>query len=91
MATDHLEDPSLRGLRVEDLFDLLARSGLHFDQARQTGVVFHMISALTTFGRVGMTAISDTPAAAQELYDARRAGSARGGAGGAATPPSLPA
>ena len=69
MATDHLEDPSLRGLRVEDLFDLLARSGLHFDQARETGIVFHMMSALTTFGRVGMTAISDTPEAAQELYE----------------------
>ena len=26
---------SLRGLRVEDLFDLLARTGLHFDQARR--------------------------------------------------------
>ena len=70
VATDHFEDPSLRGLRVEDLFDLLARSGLHFDQARETGIVFHMMSALTTFGRVGMTAISDTPEAAQELYDA---------------------
>lgn len=69
VATDHFEDPSLRGLRVEDLFDLLARSGLHFDQARETGVVFHMMSALTTFGRVGMTAISDTPQAAQALYD----------------------
>ena len=69
VATDHLEDPSLRGLCVEDLFDLLARSGLHFDQARETGIVFHMMSALTTFGRVGMTAISDTPESAQELYD----------------------
>ena len=69
VATDHFEDPSLRGLRVEDLFDLLARSGLHFDQARETGIVFHMMSALTTFGRVGMTAISDSPQAAQDLYD----------------------
>ena len=69
VATDHLEDPSLRGLRVDDLFDLVGEPGLHFDQARQTGVVFHMISSLTRFGRVGMTAIGDTPAAAQELYD----------------------
>ena len=89
MATDHFEDPSLRGLRVEDLFDLLARTGLHFDQARQTGVVFHMLSALTTFGRVGMTAIGHTPAAAQELYDtAERALLEE--AREAATPPSLP-
>jgi hypothetical protein len=69
VATDHLEDPSLRGLRVDDLFDLIARSGIHFDQARQTGVVFHMISCLTELGRVGMTAVGDSPAAAQAVYD----------------------
>ncbi len=90
VATDHFEHPSLRGLRVEDLFDLLARSGLSFDQARQTGVVFHMLSALTTFGRVGMTAIGHTPAAPQELYDAAEAALLEE-ARDAATPPSLPA
>ena len=90
VATDHFEDHSLRGLRVEDLFDLLARTGLSFDQARQTGVIFHMLSALTTFGRVGMTAIGHTPTAAQELYDdAERA--LLDEAREAATPPSLPA
>jgi hypothetical protein len=90
VATDHFEDPSLRGLRVEDLFDLLARTGLSFDQARQTGVVFHMLSALTSFGRVGMTAIGATPQAAQELYDAAEA-ALLDDARQAATPPSLPA
>ncbi|MEO6143653.1 MAG: peptide ligase PGM1-related protein [Dermatophilaceae bacterium] len=69
VATDHLEDPSLRGLRVDDLFDLVARSGIHFDQARQTGVVFHMISGLTELGRVGMTAVGESPAAAQAVFD----------------------
>jgi hypothetical protein len=69
VATDHLEDPSLRGLRVDDLFDLVARSGIHFDQARQTGVVFHMISCLTELGRVGMTAVGESPATAQAVYD----------------------
>lgn len=69
VATDHLEHPSLRGLRVSDLFDLIARARLHFDQGTQQGVVFHMISCLTELGRVGMTAIGDTPAAAQALYD----------------------
>ncbi|WP_323101997.1 peptide ligase PGM1-related protein [Intrasporangium sp. YIM S08009] len=69
VATDHLEDPALKGLRVDDLFDLIARSGLHFDQSRQTGVVFHMISSITECGRVGMTAIGDTPDSAQEVFD----------------------
>ena len=50
VATDHLESPILRGLTVDDLFDIVARHGLHFDQSRQTGVVFHMISCLTEHG-----------------------------------------
>jgi len=68
VATDHLEHQSLRGLRVDDLFDLVARTGLHFDHARQTGVVFHMMSALTPYGRVGMTAIAESAVAAERLY-----------------------
>lgn len=74
VATDHLEDPRLRGLRPVDLFDLVARTGLHFDQSRQCGVVFHMISALTGCGLLGLTAIGRTAPEAQQLYeDARRA------------------
>ena len=58
----------LRGLTPDDLFDIVARHGLHFDQARQTGVVFHMISCITEHGRVGLTAVGDTPAQADEIY-----------------------
>ncbi|HEV2825017.1 MAG TPA: peptide ligase PGM1-related protein [Actinomycetota bacterium] len=68
VATDHLEDPLLRGLRHDDLFDIVARHGLHFDQARQAGVVFHMISCLSEHGRVGLTAVGDTPAQADATY-----------------------
>lgn len=72
VATDHLEAPELRALSVGDLFDVVARHGLHFDHSRQAGVVFHMISSITEHGRVGMTAVGDTPEQAMELY--RRAG-----------------
>jgi hypothetical protein len=58
----------LRGLRHDDLFDIVARHGLHFDQARQAGVVFHMISCLSEHGRVGLTAVGDTPAQADATY-----------------------
>jgi hypothetical protein len=69
MATDHLEDPTLRGLRVEDLFDIVARTGLHFDPASGTGVVFHMISSVTEAGRVGMTAVGDSAPQARQVYE----------------------
>jgi hypothetical protein len=68
VATDHLEAPELRALRVGDLFDVVARHGLHFDQSRQVGVVFHMISCLTELGRVGLTAVGTTPQEAMALY-----------------------
>ena len=68
MATDHLEDPSLCGLRVDDLFDLLARTGLHFDPVTQRGVVLHMISSVTEVGRIGLTAVGDTAADAEAEY-----------------------
>jgi pheganomycin biosynthesis PGM1-like protein/ATP-grasp domain-containing protein len=68
VATDHLESPLLRGLDHDDLFDIVVRHGLHFDQARQTGVVFHMMSALSEHGRVGMTAVGDTPQQADAIY-----------------------
>ena len=59
---------ALRGLMPTDLFDIVARHGLHFDQSRQVGVVFHMISSLTEHGRVGLTAVGDTPAEADQRY-----------------------
>ena len=72
VATDHLEADDLRALSVDDLFDAVARHGLHFDQSSQTGVVFHMISSLSECGRVGMTAVGDSPEQAMTLYDEAR-------------------
>jgi hypothetical protein len=73
VATDHLESDQLRGLMPADLFDIVARHGLHFDQSRQVGIVFHMISCLTEHGRVGLTAVGDSPVEADRRYrDAER-------------------
>ena len=73
VATDHLESDLLRGLVPPDLFDIVARHGLHFDQSRQVGIVFHMISSLTEHGRVGLTAVGDTAEEADRRYqDAQR-------------------
>ena len=36
---------------LDDLFDVAVRHRLHFDPARQVGVVFHMMSALAELGR----------------------------------------
>jgi hypothetical protein len=60
VASDHVQDDLLRGLTIDDLFDIAVRHRLHFDQARQTGVVFHMMGALAELGSVGLTAVADS-------------------------------
>jgi hypothetical protein len=69
VASDHLESPRYRGYTPDDLFDLAVRRGLHFGQVRQTGVVFHMLSALASAGRLGVTAVGNSPEEAQSIFD----------------------
>ncbi len=69
VASDHVESPAYRALTAEDLFDLAVRTRLHFDQSRQTGVVFHMMSALGEWGRTGLTAVEESPEQAYALYE----------------------
>jgi PGM1 C-terminal domain/ATP-grasp domain len=68
VATDHLESEALKGLTHDDLFDVIVRRNLHFDPARQRGLVFHMMSALTELGRIGLTAVGDSPDEAEQIY-----------------------
>lgn len=68
VATDHLEDDRLRALTTRDVLDVVARRRLHFDQSRETGVVLHMISCVTECGRLGMTAVGESPEQAWALY-----------------------
>jgi PGM1 C-terminal domain len=83
VATDHLQSPLYRVFTHHDLFDLVACHRLHFDQARQQGVVFHMMNAIGEEGMVGLTSVANTPEEAEALYqktvqaldtEARRAG-----------------
>jgi hypothetical protein len=69
VASDHVENGAYRGLTPDDLFDIAARRGLHFDQSRQTGVVFHMLAGLAEHGHVGLTAVGDSPAEAEAAYN----------------------
>ena len=64
-----MESSKYKGFTPDDLFDLAVRRGLHFGQVRQTGVVFHMLSALGSAGRLGLTAVGNSPEEAQSLFD----------------------
>jgi hypothetical protein len=69
VASDHVENDAYRGLTPDDLFDIVARRGLHFDHSRQTGVVFHMLAGLAEHGNIGLTAVGDSPEGAEEVYN----------------------
>ena len=68
VASDHFESDLLRGFSVDDLFDVAVRHRLHFDQARQSGVMFHMLSAITELGRIGLTAVGDSREQAESIF-----------------------
>jgi hypothetical protein len=68
VASDHVESPLYRTLTPDDLFDIVVRHNLHFNQTRQTGVVFHMMSALGELGRTGLTAVGNSHEEARTTY-----------------------
>lgn len=69
VASDHYKVADTAALTPRDLIDLAIVERLHFDQATQVGTIFHMLSALTTLGQMGLTCVGTSPEDAQEKYD----------------------
>lgn len=67
-ASDNVVNPLYRGFTPADLTDIAINHGLHFNSATQQGVVFHLIGALSEFGKLGVLCISDTAENAWQLY-----------------------
>jgi PGM1 C-terminal domain len=59
-ATDNLQSEAYRGLSVSDLLDAAVSSRLTFDPVTERGCVFHMLGALSEYGKVGVTCIGDS-------------------------------
>ncbi len=68
-ATDNLKSPAYRGLLPEDLFEIIARHGLGYSHATGTGALFHMIGALSQYGKIGLTCIANSPDEARQLFE----------------------
>ena len=67
VATDHLESSELRALAVEDLFDIVARHGCtSTNHGRPESS--STISSLTEHGRIGLTAVGQSPEEAMRIY-----------------------
>jgi pheganomycin biosynthesis PGM1-like protein len=66
-STDNLTSEAYRGLSPEDLIDILTANRLHYDAGTETGVLFHMMGALSQYGKAGLTAFGNSHAEADAL------------------------
>ncbi len=67
-ATDNLHSDKYRGLSVSDLLDAAVNRRLTFDPVTERGCVFHMLGALSEYGKVGVTCIGDSLGQAIDDY-----------------------
>lgn len=69
-ATDNLHSDDYRGMSVSDLLAAAVSNRLIFDPVTERGCVFHMLGALSEYGKVGVTCIADTLDEAISDYEA---------------------
>ena len=67
-AADVIECPAYRGLLPEDLVEILTLQGLHYSPRTESGALFHMLGALSEFGRVGLVTIGNSREEADVLF-----------------------
>lgn len=68
-ATDNLRLDRYRSLVPEDLLDIVTERRLHYSQRTECGVLFHLIGAVSEFGKLGVTAIGNDAGEADALYE----------------------
>ena len=68
-ATDNLRSERYRGILPEDLFDIVTMNGLHYSHRTESGVLFHLIGAVSEFGKLGLTVIANSPEEVDVLYN----------------------
>jgi hypothetical protein len=67
-CSDNLKSDKYRGLSPHDLIDIAMVNDLHYDGTSQEGVMFHLIGALSQYGKLGVVCIGSTPERAREFY-----------------------
>ncbi len=68
-TSDNVMNEKYRGLTPHDLIDIAMYNKILYDGAKQAGVMFHMIGALSEFGKLGLLCIGETVQEARSYYD----------------------
>ena len=67
-SSDNLKNEKYIGTTPHDLIDIAMMHELHFDGALQEGVMFHLIGALSQFGKLGILCVGSSRERVQEYY-----------------------
>jgi hypothetical protein len=68
-ASDNVSNDAYKGLIPDDLIEICIYHGLMYDGAAQEGVMFHLVGALSEFGKLGLVCVGSSPEKAKEYYD----------------------
>lgn len=67
-TSDNLTSEKYIGLTPHDLIDIAMMNDLNFDSTVQEGVMFHLIGALSQYGKLGVVCVGSTPQRAKDFY-----------------------
>jgi hypothetical protein len=68
-ASDNVYSEKYMGLTPDDLMNISIYHDLMYDSTAQEGVMFHLVGALSEFGKLGLVCIGDSPESAKAFYD----------------------
>ena len=68
-SSDNLKSERYIGLTPHDLIDIAMMNDLNYDGTHQEGVIFHLIGALSQFGKLGVICIGSSAERAKMYYD----------------------
>jgi hypothetical protein len=66
-STDNRRHPNYRKFDIDDFMDLMVTNHLNYDPVTETGAVFHMLGALSQYGKFGMTCIAENLEQARQM------------------------
>ncbi|CAG9320220.1 unnamed protein product [Blepharisma stoltei] len=70
IATDTVQNDVYTGLTPADFLDFVnSNKELQFDNENAAGVVFHLLSAISVYGKFGFTAIGNSAEEAKAIFD----------------------
>ena len=68
-ASDNVCNEKYVGLTPSDLIDIAMFNSLMYDSAAQEGVMFHLVGALSEYGKLGLVCVGSSPERARSFYD----------------------